>query len=439
MSRLLLGIAGLVVLLAATATSLCREPPVERELMSEETYEILRNAVIEATEVKEYDPAEASDTMEMVRKEQPERFKRILKRHREEYAKLRKENLEALERLAKQSWPKVSKLEWVHVFTMGAEEGDYFPAWRISDDNKTVKLLDLSFSERTVQRGEIRKIVEASFKADLSEFIEAVQEPEGDRLLRRPRPPYHFGVTALRGAVAAAQHGLEEEAAALVAAVLSSGWSMNQGLAGPYNEMVWEVLRPAMLQFQKGGSRDEFLATCKKLVADFPGSEYDAMLKSWIEPMEREAKAPPDFLKKKPEERTDDEQVRNAVYQLRDVAGKQPMQPGRPMVFTWAGKGLPQVERVLTFGPAAIPHLIAALDDDTPTRTLGFWRDYHPSGYYLLRRSDVAIQCIEKIAKRDFYDSEYVSGRLSVEEPERRAEVIAEVKKWWEQDKDEPK
>lgn len=435
MSRLLLGIAGLVVLLAATVAARSQEPAAERKLMSEETYEILRNAVIEATEVKEYDPAGASDTMEMIRKEQPERFKRILKRHREEYAKLRKENLETLDVLAKQPWPKVSELEWVHIFPRGKAEEYRFPGWLVSEDQHKAVLIGEYLQDLAVDKNkmEIDRIEPADFAADLQDLTDLLEKGETPWMaftrIRGWRYAFHEGAYLFGYAYAAASAGLRKETNTIVAFILYPNSPYPQRLRGPYNELVWEVLRPAMLEFSEGGSRQKFLGTCKELLANYPGSDFDEQLRSWIEPMEREAEAPPPgFLHKKPEQLTEEEQAQRAVYRLRDTAGQMLAQPGRPYVFALGSPT--EADEVVKLGSAAVPYLIEVLEDGTPTRTLGWWRDFSP-GWYLFRQRDVALLCLEKIAGRRFYDSEFVSGRFSTADLERRAEVIAEIRKWW--------
>ncbi len=79
--------------------------------------------------------------------------------------------------------------------------------------------------------------------------------------------------------------------------------------------------------------------------------------------------------------------------------------------------------------------MIAALDDDTPTRET-FRPDMGTSSMYMppqnirvVRRSDLALQCIEQIASLTFFRRTQWPALFSVDT--RRAAMIANARAWW--------
>ncbi len=101
------------------------------------------------------------------------------------------------------------------------------------------------------------------------------------------------------------------------------------------------------------------------------------------------------------------------LHRLRDLAACQRGQPGGCEVFmggepsaTWA----PDALRAL--GWAAVPGLIARLDDTRPTRSLGYWRNFAPGSYYLLTHADCSRQILYAITGEWF-------------------ETCADAEAWW--------
>ena len=200
------------------------------------------------------------------------------------------------------------------------------------------------------------------------------------------------------------------------------------------DDEAWKVFRPVLLQFQDGGSRTQFLATCKELLRQYPGSRYETELTSLVRAIGKEASKPrPDFLDKKPEERTKEESIRYWIYELRDQGSRQISDPGYPMLFD-LGVSPAAADQVVAFGPDAVPSLIDALDDDTPTRTIAWQRSFYPV-YFVLRRQDVAMKCLERIAGCRFYEEGTTFIHLYMDKPERREAAIATVKSWWDMSK----
>ncbi|MEM9346110.1 MAG: hypothetical protein AAGB26_05795 [Planctomycetota bacterium] len=111
------------------------------------------------------------------------------------------------------------------------------------------------------------------------------------------------------------------------------------------------------------------------------------------------------------EQMTQEEQVAYWMYHLRDHDAGQWMDPGRCNVFSDQGWGFdeaakkpnPAVE-LKKLGVAAIPQLIAHMDDARPTRCKGHWRSYWPEGHYLLRYGDCCQQIFESITGHEIYE-----------------------------------
>jgi hypothetical protein len=98
---------------------------------------------------------------------------------------------------------------------------------------------------------------------------------------------------------------------------------------------------------------------------------------------------------------TVDQKASYWLYHLRDLAVGQWSDPGTcrvlyPLGTTDDTKPNAALE-LKSLGMAAVPHLIAHLDDARPTRCKGHWRRYWPDGQYLLKYGDCCQQIFEAI------------------------------------------
>jgi hypothetical protein len=207
----------------------------------------------------------------------------------------------------------------------------------------------------------------------------------------------------------------------------------------PSDPLVWQEYQPALLAFEKGGSRREFLETCQRLRAKYSGSQYDAQLDSLIVSLEREQVSPvPAFLKKDPTQRTREEEIRFWIYQLRDLTDQSIMKATyttAPLSFSLLGFTRPTAaDRLVAIGPAAIPFLIGALEDDTPTRALSIGGGLRSRAFPgVWRRQDLAIDCLEEIVGCDFYDRHSSRLEFCLDTEERRQSVLDNIQEWWRQ------
>lgn len=121
------------------------------------------------------------------------------------------------------------------------------------------------------------------------------------------------------------------------------------------------------------------------------------------------------------------------LHKLRDAASRQHSQPGSVSVFPdWRDEEdttPAPAEELRKLGWAALPLIIEHLDDLRPTRCLGFWRNFEPDSYYLLRIADGCQQIFEAITGVDIYQRTSTSGSLTNDRKQAAARKAAQD--WW--------
>jgi hypothetical protein len=133
---------------------------------------------------------------------------------------------------------------------------------------------------------------------------------------------------------------------------------------------------------------------------------------------------------------TTEQQASYWLYHLRDLDVGQWSDPGRCSVFGGRFGFFPSEEEnkkpnaaveLKKLGMAAIPQIIAHLDDDRPARCKGHWRRYWPDGHYLLRYGDCCQQIFQAITGKTLYTS---GGYPMQEGKGKQCKEIAA--RWWE-------
>ena len=196
------------------------------------------------------------------------------------------------------------------------------------------------------------------------------------------------------------------------------------------DDAVWKVLRPTMLAFQSGGSRDDFLVQCRTLRHEHPHTKYMTELSTIVTAMEDDARVTAPTLSPTA---TADEAARYWIYALRDVAGHQMSDPGYPMLFEAdLGASPNAADQLVAIGAPAIPRLVDALTDDTPARTIAWQRSFY-SVYFVLRRRDIALKVLERITGARFYEEGATFVHFYMDTPERQQAVLDNVQAWWKQ------
>ena len=172
--------------------------------------------------------------------------------------------------------------------------------------------------------------------------------------------------------------------------------------------------------------RPQLLAQFQSVISNYPGSEYVEtaktnadMLKRMISDDQAHAKSAPTNLDKLPAEK----QVHELIFRLRDQTGWQTFNPGRCSVFHDPhGSTNTPAHQLARLGYAAVPQLISALDDSTPSRAMGWWNQT------ILTVGDCAEQVLERIAGKNFLDNQ-LSGSMS--DTNQLAATRKAVESWW--------
>lgn len=356
--------------------------------------------------------------------------------------------LSLFEELEELGLPNVADARFVKVTLHRYEEdGEGFlqEAFLLRDDEKTVTLLkdDLigwqyqkegtttvpsTWKPGTVKLG---KIEEADFEEKLKKLL-APQEPEDEgarffKKLYRPGPSQHFLL-----AYAAARKGLSQYCQRIAALdpVFQEG-------AAAYRKAVLEDL--AWLHFLRGvnllmfAERKEVLPHLRLVAKLSPEGEYADDAKDLVQRLETliaGGRAQP----VNEDELSDTERAELYVSRLKDIHCVQVAQPGHIDVYFVFVDGQPDEEgptkRLLDLGMAAVPALIRALEDDTPTRTVYHWRDFdrHRTVW---RVSDFAWSILRDITKLDLQSQRVVGFAYQANSPDQRKVIIEDIEAWY--------
>lgn len=122
------------------------------------------------------------------------------------------------------------------------------------------------------------------------------------------------------------------------------------------------------------------------------------------------------------------------VSQLVDLWCPQMSQPGFIMpylaIVDLKPDQQPASAKLRDMGMDAVPALLKALDDDTPTRTVYHWRDFAKSRL-VWRVSDFAWNILRDVSKKDLGYQRVVGFTLGSMKPEEKRQAILEAKKWY--------
>lgn len=366
---------------------------------------------------------------------------------------------------------KIAKAKFVEV-TFVATSDEVKPwtqkFWMIEQDDKQISVFDDDLVVELYRKDvaapspsswspavkRVQSVKDTSFEQLCKELTAPKPKPDPDGFaftLHDPGPSYRLLI-----AHAAWKHGLAGYCSRLVAADLEKSKSGFEG----YKQAVLDDL--AWLHFLRGvnllmfADRSEVLPHLRLVQKLSPESGYAADAKELSERLEKmiaeRAKRP--VAKVDETKLTDEEKIAYYIAQLPDLHAAQVSQPGwispyygkivdgtTPKEATAEDKTeedeeetLP-TEKLKELGMKAVPALIEALNDDTPTRTVYHWRDF-ARVRMVWRVSDFAWSILRDITTRDFGDRPVVGFTLSSMKADEKKAVIEQARKWYAENKD---
>ncbi len=180
--------------------------------------------------------------------------------------------------------------------------------------------------------------------------------------------------------------------------------------------------------------RSNILNQLEVILKNYPHSEHcerarqtAQVLQRMIAEDEAHARQGPVDLAKLPVEA----RVRELIFRLRDQNGHQITQPGACDIFyvyPWDGTTNTPAHQLVQLGYAAVPRLIAALDSDTFTRSVGFWRGFVFS-HTVLTVGDCAEEILQRITGKSFAPPNSEARYMSEAGTGAAARKAAEA--WW--------
>jgi len=121
--------------------------------------------------------------------------------------------------------------------------------------------------------------------------------------------------------------------------------------------------------------------------------------------------------------------VRELIFQLRDQHGEQGSQPGWcDVFFNYERTTNTPAHQLVSIGYSAVPKLIAALEDQMFTRSVGYWRDFMFS-HNVLTVGDCAVEILGQITGKYFYTPTHSAGYMSTDKKISETHKLADA--WW--------
>lgn len=327
-------------------------------------------------------------------------------------------------------------------------------AWLILEGDKTVTVLKDDLLPWTYQKKSptrvptswqptsviLESVTEGNFESLCRDLVKPEPEPKDDiermrRSFNAPGPS-----NRLLAAHAAWKRGLSKYCEPMLAG--------QPGYRDDFPKYRSEVLEDlAWLHFLRGvnllmyADRREILPHLRLVKELSPKGQYAAQAQGLAKHLERlvaeDGKKPKTSVD---ESRLSDvEKAKRYISELRDLRSPQTSQPGDITPYWGIVEGgaslIPPTVKLRAMGIKAAPALIEALDDDTPTRTVYHWRDFHRSRV-VWRVSDFAWAILRDTTKKELGYRPVVGFTVSSMKPEEKRLVIEGIKKWYAATKD---
>lgn len=347
---------------------------------------------------------------------------------------------------------KVQNAKFVELHLSNADEpGRRWTAkgWLVSEDERTATVLEDDLLPWGYQKQSSTKvphswypvtvkldsITEASFENLCKELIKpkSIPKDEMERLRSRmnaPGPSHRFLV-----AHAAWKKGFSNYCVPLLANEPDYNGNSIKYQAAVLEDLAWlHFLRGVNLLMY--ADRREVLPQLRLVKELSPKGDYAAQAQDLLDRLQRLVAEKRNQLDAavKVSKSSDAERAKFFVSQLKDLSCPQMSQPGsiEPYLAVVDGKPdqRPPTLKLKEMGMTAVPALIAALEDDTPTRTVYHWRDFDHNRI-VWRVSDFAWAILRDITKKEFGNQRVVGFTFSSMKPEDKRSVIKDVKEWY--------
>jgi hypothetical protein len=316
-------------------------------------------------------------------------------------------------------------------------------AWLISENKESIAVLKDDLLPWTYQKGGTTTVpsswqptlvmLKSITKASFEDFCDKSGKPQTKRpdegMLRGPGPSHNLLI-----AHAAWKRGLSHYCVPILAKAPGYEDDFAQYRTSALEDLAWlHYLRAVNLLMY--ADRQEVVPHLEIISRVSPEGKYASGTKELLDQLRRLiAEGGKNVARLKDESRlTDVEKAEMYVAQLKDIRCPQISQPGEIVRYLAIKDGKPDQNpptlKLKQLGIAAVPVLVRALEDDTPTRTVYHWRDFSQSRL-VWRVSDFAWAILRDISQREFGYRPVVGFTLSHLKPEEKRQVIEEIQKW---------
>ncbi len=335
---------------------------------------------------------------------------------------------------------------------LGRKNDRTISGWLLAEDEKSLTLFENELRPIMYQKDkpttlpsswgpksvEIVAVHDADFESKLRELLTpdnyAIESRSGDgsvELIVPPVNPHHRPATRSLAAYAAWKKGMTSYSGPIIQGDFLNQFKFDQN----FSEGVWEDL--AWRHFLRGvnilmyGDRKEVIQHIKLSIEISPDADFREDRKKLVSQLESIVENEPE---KKSALSVVDESPDVYIAQLVDLHCEQDGQPGfinpfQSPAFLPGYQDIPTI-KLRELGMPAVPALIAALENDTPTRTVFHFRDY-AHNRYIWKVSDFAWNILRQISSMDFGYKRSTGFTFGLMEPEQKKVVIDAINRWY--------
>lgn len=221
---------------------------------------------------------------------------------------------------------------------------------------------------------------------------------------------------------------------ALKKAIHGEGFGLWMHVRGPASAD-WRTYLLGVHVLQDVGDRDRARSLFAAVAHAFPESEHAVTAKEHADVLAAMVKEDKVWIQPKdPQALPKTERLAYLVHHLRDINHYQYMQPGGcALLGPWGRFGEERqpnpADALMAMGDEALPTLVNLLDDRRMTRSVAYWRNFHPSRK-ILRYQDVAVRILGHLLPFRPYRARSTGGDFSIASPDKRRAIKARVEAW---------